>query len=322
MEMDRRNFLRQAAASPLVFGLGSLEAQDFPDKVHWFTAAQRRMKEGDRRGILIVVPDAAPDRADLGKALWQRINHGGAPVHALFLEAVFIFMTAPVAQKLVGKDLQPWDRVVLGSEGKELQRDRVALKIFRDAERFEEAMAPLVYGEGRSLLLARVEQVWPSVPAELRDALERLADEDIQVRKKAREAVERRIGDLLPCLIHRAVVTSETRNREAAREIVEAHYRKRLEWDTAVDKAIRLPAAVHQAGRREEYDAPLPVQLPYGVALPYLLFGGCGTAVEEPPEGESLSASANETLRDSSFALCGMAMMKKRTITFVKFLAK
>lgn len=75
--MNRRTFLRQVAAAPAIFGAEDLFAQNQAEKPVWLADAFAWIKKEDLRGIVVVVPDPAPDRAALGKALWQRINHGG-----------------------------------------------------------------------------------------------------------------------------------------------------------------------------------------------------------------------------------------------------
>jgi hypothetical protein len=312
--MDRRKFLRQMVAAPAIFGADAVFAQNPPAKPMWLSDAYAWMRKEEFRGIVIVVPDPAPDRAALGKALWQRLNHGGGAAHALFLQSFFIFIREPQAQQHLGRDLKAWDRVVLNPDGGALLRDRITLKTFQDQEKFESSMAPVIFGEDLRILIDRDEKAWSLAPADVRVALGQLGDEDILNRKRAMDLLQSRVYSVQPCLIRRAMETTKTEGREAAREIVEAYYRMRLGW--SLD-----PMRV--AGRRELRERtrePEFQQLPYGVALPGLVSGGCGISVEQPPEGEAMPQTDRDTVRRSSVMVCGMANVSTPSYSFVKFL--
>src|SRR5437016_2350092 len=60
MKLDRRAFLIQSAATPFIFGLRELIAQEPASGApEWFQKALQRMKETGRTGVVIVAPDPA-----------------------------------------------------------------------------------------------------------------------------------------------------------------------------------------------------------------------------------------------------------------------
>lgn len=274
------------------------------------------MKKEDLRGIVVVVPDPAPDRAALGKALWQRINHGGGAVYALFLQGIFIFARESVAGLQFGRKLQPWDRLVLAPDGTRLQLDRVSLNTFQDQEKFEASMAPAVFGDDRSILVDRAEKAWALAPDNVRKSLAQLGDEDIFIRKRATELLSTRPYWALPCLLPLALAAADTPERQAARDLVEAHYRSLLAFDLDPWKGGS------QEELRKITGEPPYRQLPYGAALPKRIEGGCGISMEEPPEGEAMLKADHDRLDRTSVMLCGMASMRTPSYSFVTFLAK
>jgi hypothetical protein len=314
--MDRRNFLRQMAAAPAIFGANALFAQNPPERPLWLSDAFAWMKNENLRGIVVVVPDPAADRAALGKALWQRLNHGGGAVHALFLQGIFIFVREPLAWAHFGRTLQPWDRLILAPDGTRLQQDRVSLKIFQGQETFESSMAPAVFGEDRALLLDRAEKAWGLAPDNVREALAQLRDEDIFVRKRAAEHLSTRLYLALPCLLPLALASADTPERQAARDLVEERYRYFLGID------LNRRGTYEQEELRKLTGEPPFRQLPYGVALPKRIEGGCGSSVEAPPEGEAMPQADRDRLNRTTAMLCGMASMKTPSYSFVTFMAK
>jgi len=314
--MDRRTFLRQMAAAPAIFGVENLFGENQAEKPYWLADAFAWMRKEGLRGIVVVVPDPAPDRVALGKALWQRMNHGGGSVHALFLQAIFIFVRESVAWQHFGRMLQPWDRMVLAPDGNRLQLDRVSLKTFQDQDKFEASMAPAIFGEDRSILVDRAEKAWALAPDNVREALAQLRDEDIFVRKRATEQLSTGLYWALPCLVPLALAATDTPERQAARDLVEARYRYLLDFDLDPWKGG------WQEELRKITGEPPVRQLPYGVALPNRIEGGCGISVEEPPEGEAMPKADQDRLDRTSVMFCGMASMRTPSYSFVTFLTK
>lgn len=314
--MDRRAFLRRTAAAGFLFGGGELFADGAPEPPRWLSDARSWMLKKDFRGIVIVVPDSAPERAALGRALWQRLTQGGAPVHALFLQSIFVFVREPVAQNHLGKDLKAWDLLVLSPDGSRILRDRCSPKSFQDPEAFVSCMMPAVFGDMREILTDRDEKALALAPGEARWAFAQLDHEDIGVRNRALDLLKKHLPDILPCLIRRALETTKANESEALRGILEAHYQKMLGW--CLDP---YSPAYEPRWREMPGEGPFR-QLPYGVTLSGEVYGGCGVAVEEPPEGESLSKADLERISRSSVMLCGMASMRQMSHSFLKFLAE
>jgi hypothetical protein len=311
--MDRRAFLRRSAAVPLLLGGGLLFGQEVPPKPGWFSEALDRMKREGVRGIVIVVPEPAVDRAALGRAIWARVRHGSAVAHGLFLQSVFVFLTPTLAQRHLGKSLAAWDRILLASDGAPLRTDRVSLKTFREDPEFVASFTPLVYGEGNDLLSDRDESAWAKGTVEVHDALDHLDDPDILRRKKARDLIRARVHSLLPCLLRRAMDPSAS---QGAMELIEAHYQGLLLLETDPWSASRL------RGMNEGAGTLLTRQLPYGVQLPDRIDGGCCQSIEEPPEGESLSEAEWQQFNRGSVMVCGLGIVRELTYSFVKFLSQ
>lgn len=237
-------------------------------------------------------------------------------MHALFLQAIFIFVRESVAWQHFGRKLQPWDRIVVAPDGTRLQLDSVSLKTFHDQERFEASMAPAVFGEDLAVLSDRDEKAWALAPDNVREALGQLGDEDILVRKRAVDLLKTRVYLVQPCLIRRSLETTKSECREAAHELIKAHYRYLLNFD--------LDPWKRGSGdelRKITGESPFR-QLPYGVALPKRIEGGCGISVEEPPEGEAMPKADQDRVARTTVMLCGMASMKTPSYSFVTFLTK
>ncbi len=142
--MNRRNFLQTAAATPLVFGLDDLLAQDAGDerKPAWLKTALQQMKDLQRDAIVLIAPADERGRRALGEALHALTESKDPDVRELFVEAVFVCMTPELAKKhLPAGD---GNRVLLSPDGKRASGDTV------DAEAIEKefvaSMRTLLHG--------------------------------------------------------------------------------------------------------------------------------------------------------------------------------
>jgi len=187
----RRDFLAILAGSPFVFGLKELVAQDAaPEKPDWFKAALKRMKETNRYGIVIVVPDDPKERERWGKALVDRYNEFDSEHHEPFGTVVLICVTSTVAPKVVNYDfkdpkpiftpnwflLRPNGRVLIGAQLKS--------GVLEDQRSFKLSFTELAYGQRDELLADQAKSIEKGLP----ESICKSADELLAVGKYDRKA--------------------------------------------------------------------------------------------------------------------------------------
>ena len=139
--MNRRAFLSIVASSPLVFGLRELLAQEPRTEAksvpEWYRAALKRMKETNRYGIVIVVPDDPKERERWGKALIDRYNEIESRFHEPFGVVVLICLTSTLAEKLLEHDRKSAPaRIDLRPDGRIAGKSELKIETLESSEKF------------------------------------------------------------------------------------------------------------------------------------------------------------------------------------------
>lgn len=178
--MDRRVFLSIVAGSPLIFGLKELLGQDPApsDKVvpEWFNGALKRMKETNRFGLVIVLPEGAEERKRLGNALIARYQDPPALDYEAFWVVVVICLTRDQAARCLGELRADDNRVLLDPSGKKVQSDRTVIETLEDRRRFDVSLRQFVYGKEGQRLKDLASEIEKGMNPEHRKAVDAVAD--------------------------------------------------------------------------------------------------------------------------------------------------
>jgi hypothetical protein len=248
MSLKRRTFL----ATPLVFGLRDLLAQE-SSKPEWFQAALQRMKETGRLGVVLVAPDGREPQRRLGSALWILANEEHPEAHELFGEAVFVCVTADLAGRTVKGS---GNRVLLDPDGKRIAQDTVEPELFEDPRRFVGSFRPFLRGESNERLRERAEAIEKGLPDEVRAALRNLDAEDPAEREKAAKVAGRSADRMVPYLTWISLTAASLERRGRAKDLL------RRQFEAAPE------------------DKP-GARLPYGTTLPRFVGSCAGLRAED-----------------------------------------
>jgi hypothetical protein len=291
MSMDRRTFLKAAAAAPCIFGLRELFAQESDKGPEWYRQALARMKERKLHGVVVIVPERVePEQLDLGRKLWDLLDGDFPEAHELFLTGVFVVMTPALAESSgVRKPDDKADRILLDPDGKRVAADTRDPKAFETAEGFVKSFGPFLHGDTGERLKPRADELLASAPVDVLTRLRDLAAEDIETRERA-------TGTLAAW----------------AEKFVPVYTWKRR---TATDPEVRarLLAIIEKTYRAAPSDKP-GARLPFGTRVPTFAGAGCG-GLREVVEGEKEDMGR--------MVACGMARVEEPKIRmFLRFLAK
>ncbi len=222
--IDRRAFLSQAAAVPLVFGLADLFSQEPGRPPGWFSEALRRMKETGRYGIVLVVPDAEAERRALGGRLQGLIDSGHRDVQHLLCEAVFICMTSALTASRLRAAGENVDRILLNPDGKRVEADVAPPGALAGTAAFIESFRKLLYGEGEKRRREHVASIEARLPAPVKDAIPRFEADDFEEREKAWDVVRRHAEPIVPYLVYLASHGKGVELRDRCSRAVLSHF--------------------------------------------------------------------------------------------------
>jgi len=231
MDLARRAFL----ATPLVFGLRELLAQDPKWEPDWFRKARERMARTNRSGVVLVVPDGQPEREQLGNALQTLLETPSEGLRELFCEAVFVCVTSEVARACLREPGERQNRFLLDPQGRRLAADTVDPEIYLDGQKFLKSFVPLVHGEKGERLRERAAAIREKLEVGVKKALGRLDAETVDERDEAAALVQKNAETILPLLVETRVVTANEEVRARCRAIVQKHF------ETAAAPGPRLP---------------------------------------------------------------------------------
>ena len=188
--MDRRSFLSILAGSPFVFGLREILAQDTGKPAdakavpEWYQAALKRMKETNRYGVVVVVPDDPKEREKWGKALIDRYNEFHLDSHEPFGVVVLICLTKSLAAQLLKYDfndpkaLFTPNQFILAPDGRWKNSYRVEAEALEESSRFSFNFSTPAYGVfSGDQLKAQAEKIEKTLPEPVRKAAGELAGE-------------------------------------------------------------------------------------------------------------------------------------------------
>lgn len=254
--MDRRTFL----AAPLVFGLRDLMAQEPKDPAvaDWWPEALKAMKETDRYGVVLIVPNEERARQTAGLVLHQIAAEDVAGAHQLFAGAVFVCMTPAVADGRVGKPGERGNRILLSPDGTRVARDEMAWPAVSKAgvadatlENVVASLRTFLHGEKGERLAEHAARIEKGLTEEVRLAIRTLDTEDLQERSKASAVVAKNAAGIVPYLL-RVAATDESLER---RWRAGAAVRQLFQGADAAVPGPKLPYGC--SGRREHFD-PCP----------------------------------------------------------------
>jgi len=288
--MDRRTFLKAAAAAPCIFGLRELFAQEADKGSEWYRQALARMKERKLHGVVVIAPEPEADQLALGRQLWDLLDGDFPEAHELFLTGVFVVMTPALAESSgVRKADDKADRILLDPDGKRIAADTRDPNAFETAERFVKAFGPFLHGDAGERLKPRADELLASAPADVVTRLRDLAAEDIETRERATGTLAAWAEKFVPLYVWKRRTATDPEVRARLLAIIERNY---------------LAAPKDKPGAR----------LPFGTRVPIFAGAGCG-GLREVIEGDK-----EDTGR---MVACGMARVEEPKIRmFLRFLAK
>lgn len=290
MSMDRRTFLKAAAAAPCIFGLSELLAQDAEPGPEWYRRARARMKERKLHGVIVIAPESDAAQLELGRRLWVLLDGDFPEPHELFLSGVFVVMTPALAEASgVRKPDERESRFLLDPDGKRVVADTCEAKAFLSGDEFTSSFAPFLHGASDQRLKARADELGASAPAEVHAALLDLGADELETRVKATMLLGGRAADLVPFYAWKRRTATDPEVASRLKSIVERHYRTLAE---------------DVAGAR----------LPFGTRIPKFTDGGCGSRRE---------IMEDEPKDKGPMVACGMGHVDEPRIRmFLRFLTK
>ncbi len=264
--MKRRTFLQQLAATPLIFGLGSVFSQEDGSTPDWYRKALLKMKQTGRYGIVIVVPEDPKKREQAASALYTALLRKPS---SIFCEAVFICLSSKMAKQLVRKPGENSNRFLLDPSGKRIYSDRINVTYTLKSRRFSASFERFLHGRNNVRLKRQVAQI--EVPEKIRVALEQLESDRIEERSHAEKILLESMETIAPLL----ALLRTTTSREETRARIDTLMRNHV---TILDAESGFP----QHKRR-------PRKLPYGTVLNKRKIypesdpcGACGMALPSP----------------------------------------
>ncbi len=234
--MIRRDFLRIAGATPLIFGLDRLFAQDDGVPV-WYADALKRTKATRRHALVIVVPDDAAARESWAQAMLALIDADHNDAREIFGLAVVVCVTPAIAAKTVRAAGSKDNRFLLDADGKTLSSSSIDLDALK-LEAFVKQSQELLFGDR---LKAAADAIAKDATDSVRTALDRLAGESIEARDEARGVLEAKADAIFPLLVWTRVTTKSHDVRNSIASVIKGWTGSR--GDSKVPFGARLEKA-------------------------------------------------------------------------------
>lgn len=217
--LDRRSFLAQAGAMPLLLGLGDERPEEVLDR------ALARMKAMGRWGVVLVPPPAGQERALLGRGLWAigAFDNEDEDAHLLLCQTVFAALPDEFVRKRFA--VAPGTtRLLLSPEGKVLAADVEPLSVVLDPAKFVASFRPFVHGPSNARLMERAREIESRLEPELRAALGKLGSTQDVERLQAQTALVPRLEGITPLLGRLAETGSGELERRRARNLLTSYF--------------------------------------------------------------------------------------------------
>lgn len=223
--IERRRFLAQAAAVPIVYGLVDVGVGARESDPAWVGQALARMKETGRWGVVLALPPAAPERFRLGQALWAltSFENEDDDAHVILCQAVFVVTTPELAKRAFGmKDGAT--RLLLCPEAKTLASDAADLSVVRDPVKFASSFGAFLHGQENSRLAERAGAIEKGLSAEVKDAVAKLGSESSEEQLRAKLVLARKAEGMTPYLAHLAAAGPDERVRRRAKNLLTSYF--------------------------------------------------------------------------------------------------
>jgi hypothetical protein len=218
--LDRRTFLSQAVAAPLVYGLTM--AGDDPQAV--IRAALARMKETRRWGV-VLVPPVGNGRFQFSQALWAlaAFDNEDEEAHLLMCQAIFTALPEEVVR--VRFSVPPGTtRVLLSPEGKVLASDAEPLSIVSDPAKFTASFRAFIYGPSNVRLVENARAVESDLKPDLKSALANLGSSQDEDRINSLMVLAPKVEALAPVLGRLAEAGVTDLERRRARNLLTSYF--------------------------------------------------------------------------------------------------
>jgi hypothetical protein len=231
--MDRRTFL---LATPLVFGLRELFAQDAPPKKPaWLDEAFKRMKETARPGLVLVAPAADAERRTFGQEMHDLLESKEPDARELFVEAVVICLAPDVAAKHIDAK---GNRIMLDADGKVVASDTVAVD-----ETFVASCREFLHAKDGARLRATVRRVHEGLKdgerAPIESAIDKVdtdGDEPAEALGELKKVADR----VAPWLVLARLEAVHKQGRERLRRVLESIAVRALPYGTLLPKFVDI----------------------------------------------------------------------------------
>ena len=184
MKLARRDFLRFASASPLVFGLNDLWAQS-QESPAWWKEALARMKERAMPGLVFISETSKEEREKLGWAIRDLLESGDARARDIFCGSIVVCLRPEIARACLGDAAAPGRGLVLDPSGRVLEKFDLRLEDLKDPAVFEEQFLKRLYGEGEIRLAAAADRIRSTLRPEDKKAFDELSAESAVDRDRA-----------------------------------------------------------------------------------------------------------------------------------------
>jgi len=235
MDTNRRNFLIQSGTTLGVFGLGYLlwdakapsgnggtdpatpgDAGRPPAPKRppgeMLGAAIRRMRDENKFGVVVRIPDDAQSRHMAGHTLVNHLNERGPECDELFAETVFVCLESEAIQKeLLGAN-PSHSLYLFNPDGKVVAS--VPFDFATQGQEFVKVARAMVHGEGDARLRRRADSILADCDPAVAQALARLeSPEDTS-------AVLGQASTLAPLLVHERLQAPAGPRRAALAELI------------------------------------------------------------------------------------------------------
>ena len=194
------------------------------------------MKQTNRYGIILVVPEIESARQQMGMGLQSLLQKRKPEICELFSGAVFICLPAEVAMARFDLDDRP-TRILLDPAGKVVEADGFDFIAAGNAGKFVESFRAWLHGSEDSRLLTHAKKIHDTLPQEAKDAIRSIESDDATARDNAVRLLQDRADTIMAFLIALSRDEKKVDRRDRLRSIIRSHF----EGSSASSAGSRLP---------------------------------------------------------------------------------